>query len=51
MGKGVVGKLTRNAKITKNDVAVCVDEDILGFNISMYDVMCVDVLNGKELNN
>lgn len=51
MGKGVVGKLKCNAKITKNNVTVCVDKDVLGFNVSMYDVMCVDLLNGKELNN
>ena len=32
-------------------MAVCIDKDVLGFKVSMYDVVCVDVLNGKELYN
>ena len=51
MGRGADVKLICNAKITENDVAVCIDKDVLGFNVSMYDVMCVDVLDGEELSN
>jgi hypothetical protein len=51
MWQGVAGKLTCNAKITENNVAVCIDKDILGLDVSMYDMMCVNVLDGKELNN
>ena len=51
IGRDVARKLTCNAEITENDVAVCIDKDVLGFKVSVYDVMCVDVLNGKELNN
>jgi len=40
-----------NAEIAENNVAVCIDKDVLRFKVSVYDVMCVDVFNGKELSN
>jgi hypothetical protein len=43
--------LTCDAEITENDVAVCIDKDVLGLNVPMDDVMCVDMLDGKELSN
>lgn len=51
MGRGVAVKLTCDAKIAENDVAVGIDKDVLRFNVSVYDVMCVDVLDGEELSN
>jgi hypothetical protein len=43
--------LTCDAKITENDVAVCIDKDVLRLNVPMNDVMCVNMLDGKELSN
>jgi len=32
-------------------VTICIDEDVLGLDVSVYDVVGMNVLDGKKLGN
>ena len=51
IGRDVARKLTCDAEINENNLADSIDKDVPGFKVWVYDVVCVDIINSRELNN
>jgi hypothetical protein len=49
--RGVMLELARNTKVAKYNMAIRIDENVLWFDISVNDVMSVDMFYGKKLNS
>jgi hypothetical protein len=49
--RGAMVKLARDTKVAKYNMAIRIDENVLWFNISVNDVMSMDIFDGKKLSN